>query len=327
MLTIGILGAAGIAPAAIIRPAARRDDAVILAVASRSAESAERYALKHGIARAYGDYGALLADPEIDLVYVALPPSEHAEWTIAALEAGKHVLCEKPSAMNAQQAAVMADAASRTGRRLIEAFHDRYHPLSGHIDDVLASGRLGSVRRVHADFSVEIPFDPASIRHAPDLGGGALMDLGCYPVHWVRALAGEEPIVRSAIGTRNPLGTDESIEAELLFPSGILATVTASMAAGLPLSSTLVIEGDDGTLSIDNLVFPSNGHSIRELSLATGVERISTVAGRTTYDHQLDAVVAAISTGAPTLTEGADILGNARTIEAIYAAAGFPARP
>jgi predicted dehydrogenase len=143
-------------------------------------------------------------------------------------------------------------------------------------------------------------------------------------VHWVRALAGEEPRVASASGTPNPLGTDESIEARLVFPSGLVATVTASMAAGLPLNSSILIEGDDGTLAVNNMVFPSNGHSIRET--VDGIERVSTVAGLTTYDHQLDAVVDALATGAALPTEGTDIVGNARVIDAIYASAGFAAR-
>jgi predicted dehydrogenase len=324
LLNIGILGAAGIAPAAIIRPAARRTDTVIAAVASRSLEAAREYAARHVIERAYGSYEALLDDPSIDLVYVALPPSEHARWTIAALAAGKHVLCEKPIAMNADEAQAMVDAASSAGLRFIEAFHDRYHPLSAHIDEVVASGRLGTIRRLRADFSAENLFDAKSIRHVPELGGGALMDLGCYPVHWVRALTGEEPVVESASGTPNPLGTDLSIVAELLFASGITATVTASMEAGLSLSNYLVVEGDQGTLEVNNLVFPSSGHSVREI--VGGLDRPRTVAGLTTYDHQLAAVVAAIETGAPALTEGDDIVGNARAIDAIYAAAGFPAR-
>jgi predicted dehydrogenase len=325
VLKIGILGAAGIAPASIIRPAARRSDAIIAAVASRNAERGQRYAEAHGIPQSYDSYEALIADPGVDLVYVALPPSEHARWSIAALEHGKDVLCEKPIALNANEARSMVETASRTGHRLIEAFHDRYHPLSAAIDAVVESGRLGAIRTVKADFSVEIPFDPGSIRHAPELGGGALMDLGCYPVHWVRALAREEPTVVEANGHPNLLGTDESISALLAFPSGIRATVTASMAEGLPLSSTLVIQGELGTLEVNNLVFPSNGHSVRET--VAELERPSTVAGLATYDHQLAAVVHALESGTPTLTEGDDIIGNMATIDAIYREAGFPPRP
>lgn len=126
MLRIGILGTAGIAPAAVIGPARRRTD--VVAVASRREESARQYAESNGIERFYGDYSALLSDPGVDLVYNALPPSEHATWSIAALQAGKHVLCEKPFAMNAGEAAQMLEAAQSSGHRLIEAFHDRYHP-------------------------------------------------------------------------------------------------------------------------------------------------------------------------------------------------------
>ncbi|MBG6058116.1 putative dehydrogenase [Cryobacterium sp. MP_M5] len=321
MLRIGILGAAGIAPAAIIRPARRRTDAVIAAVASRRATAAAAFALEHGIDRSYGDYQALLADPSIDLVYVALPPSEHAEWSIAAMEAGKDVLCEKPFALNSAQALRMRAAAAATGRRLIEAFHDRYHPLSLELDLIKASGRLGEIVSLQADFSGSNPFDPLSIRHDPALGGGSLMDLGCYPVHWVRALIGEEPTVTDAFATLNPLGADLSMDARLLFPSGVTARVTSSMIEGTPLNTSLDIIGTRGTVHVDNLVFPSTGHSIREE--IDGITRSLTVRGAETYDHQLDAIIRGLAGGEPLPTEGDDPVGNMTVIDAIYAAAGL----
>ena len=244
MLTVGILGAAGIAPRSLIQPARRRKDVVIGAIASRSLETARAYAYVNGIPNAFGDYETLLTDPSIDLVYVALPPSEHAKWAIAALEAGKHVLCEKPLAMNAAEASRILATAEHTGKRLIEAFRDRYHPLSARISEIAESGRLGAIQSVRAEFSVHIPFDPMSIRHVPQLGGGALMDLDCYPVHWTRALLGEEPTVASAVATTNALGADENIEATLNFPSGVVASIVASMSEGKMLSSTLEIEGE-----------------------------------------------------------------------------------
>ncbi|MFD1715462.1 Gfo/Idh/MocA family protein [Amnibacterium flavum] len=317
---IGILGAAGIAPAAIIRPVRRRSgDAVIAAVASRRAAAAAEYAATHGIESSYGSYAELLADPTIDLVYNALPPSEHAEWTIAALEAGKDVLCEKPSAMNATQSAAMVEAAERTGRRLIEAFHDRYHPLSARIGEYLTDGSIGTIQHIEARFTAEIPFDPASIRHEPTVGGGALMDLGCYPVHWIRAFMGEEPRVVSARAEKNALGADQSIEAQLEFPSGATATIVTSMDG--PLEATLSLTGSTGTATIDSLVFPSSGHSVTQT--VDGVDRQFTVAGLTTYDHQLDAVLRALETGEKLPTEGADIVANMALIDAIYEAAGF----
>lgn len=319
MLNIGILGAAGIAPAAIIRPAERRDDATILAVASRTAASAARYAAAHGIPRHYGDYADLLADPDIQLVYVALPPSEHARWSIAALEAGKDVLCEKPLAMNAVQAEVMVAAADRTGRRLIEAFHDRYHPLSAEVTRIVESGVIGRLVSLDADFSVANPFDPASLRHDPALGGGALMDLGCYPVHWARTVMGSEPTVIGAVATFNPMGADLSIDAALRF-GDVRARITARMDSSQPLNNSLDLVGTRGRARIDNLVFPASGHSIRVE--VDGLARLSTVQGQETYDHQLAAIVAAMGSGVRLPTEGNDPVDNMRVIDAIYAAAG-----
>jgi predicted dehydrogenase len=319
---IGILGAAGIAPAAILRPALRRDNVVVAAVASR--RGARGYADRFGIERAYHSYEELLADPGLDLVYNALPPSFHARWTIAALEAGKHVLCEKPFSMNAAEAERVVEAAERSGTRAIEAFHDHYHPLSGWVRRFLAERSLGAVRRLDAVFTGATPFDPASIRHDPALGGGALMDLGCYPIHWLRAALGTEPEVRQAQARLNPLGADLEIEADLEFPGGVAARVSASMAEGVALASTLMVEGERGVLHVDNLVFPSQGHSIA--TEIDGVPRRRTVAGEETYDHQLAAVVDALASGEPLPTEGRDAVGNMRVIDAIYAAAGVPAR-
>lgn len=318
----GILGAAGIAPAALLRPALRRDDVVVAAVASR--RGALAYADRYGIERAYNSYEELLADPDLDLVYNALPPSLHARWSIAALEAGKHVLCEKPFTMNAAEAERVIEVAERSGRRAIEAFHDHYHPLSGWVRRFLAEGGLGTPRRAEAVFTGATPFDPASIRHDPALGGGALMDLGCYPIHWLRAALAAEPQVRWAQARLNPLGADVEMEADLEFPGGVAARVSASMAEGVALSSTLTVEGQLGVLHVDNLVFPSQGHSIE--TDIDGMPRRQTVAGEETYDHQLAAVIEALASGRPLPTEGRDTVGNMRVIDAVYAAAGVPGR-
>jgi predicted dehydrogenase len=317
-MTIGILGAAGIAVNAIIWPVRRRDDVRIGAVASRSA--AREYADRHGIERAYDSYDALLADPDVDLVYNALPPSMHAEWTIAALRAGKNVLCEKPFTMTAAEASRVVAVAAETGRRVIEAFHDHYHPLSGWIRSTVASGVLGRIHRAEAVFNGSNPFVPGTLRHEPSLGGGALMDLGCYPVHWVRSLFAGMPVVTSAEATRNPAGADLSMDAELMF-GDVTAVVRASMVEGITLRSDLTIEAERGRLVVENVVFPSAGHSIRlELD---GIPRVSTVAGRVTYDHQLEAVLTALDSGAALPTEGADSVANMAVIDAVYAAAGF----
>lgn len=316
-LRIGLLGAAGIAPRAMIEPVRRRDDAEVAAVASR--HDASTFASRHGIGTAYPGYGELLADESVDLVYIALPPSEHARWTIAALEAGKDVLCEKPMTMDAAEARDVLATAERTGRRAFEAFHDHYHPLQGWMRDFVAAGSLGPALSVTATFNGANPFDPRSIRHAPELGGGALMDLGCYPVHWLRSLFGE-PTVVGANAELNELGADFSIEATLAFPEGTRATLRASMQPDVTLESSIELVGERGTLRIDNLVFPAHGHSISVER--GGVTRIQTVAGLDTYDHQLAAVIDGLRTGEPLPTEGRDYVGNMAAIDAVYAAAG-----
>lgn len=322
MRRIGILGAAGIAPQAMIEPARRRTDVLVQAIASRRPGAAAEYAKKHRIPVAYESYDALLDDPEIDVVYNALPPSEHAKWSIRALEAGKHVLCEKPFAMNAAEARDMVAVAERAGRHLIEAFHDRFHPAFVHLMGLRDSGALGRIKSIKAEFSVTIPFDTKNIRHDPAAGGGALMDLGCYPVHWVRLLAGEEPdIVVAASGTRTQLGVDESIIATLRFPSGIFADVTCGMAKGTPFKALLSVTCEQGSVEIENPVLAHRGHSIRE-RLGGGF-RQHTVAGGTTYDHQLQALLDVLDGKSPPLNGGPDAIGNMTVIDQIYEKAGF----
>jgi predicted dehydrogenase len=196
--------------------------------------------------------------------------------------------------------------------------------LSGWVRRFLAEGGLGPLHGAEAVFTGANPFDPTSLRHDPALGGGALMDLGCYPVHWLRTGLGAEPEVRRAQAVLNPLGADLAIEAELAFPGGPVARMEASMAEGVSLASTLTVEGERGRLHVDNLVFPASGHSI--VTEIDGVPRRRTVAGEETYDHQLAAVVEALTSGDPLSTEGDDPVGNMRVIDAIYAAAGVGGR-
>lgn len=315
MTRFGILGAAGIAPAALIVPAGRRDDVQVVAAAARDADRARRFANAHSIERAYGSYVELLADADVDVVYVALPPSEHARWSIAALEAGKHVLCEKPFSMDAAEAGRVVEVAERVKRRVVEAFHDHYHPLWERTLQI--AGLLGRIDRIEGDFLVANPFKAGTIRHEPALGGGALMDLGCYPLHWVRNLIGQEPEVVEANRSDNPSGADMAIEAELLFPSGATGRVRASMCSDEFVDERRVI-GERGWLTVERVVFPTMGHVIRwEVD---GVEHVETVGGRQTYDHQLERVVDALRSGSALPTEGVDIVANMRAIDAIQAA-------
>ena len=327
MHKIGILGAAGIAPRSIIQPARRRSDAIIHAVASRRPGAAQVYVDTHRIPVAYSSYDALLADPEITIVYNALPPTGHAEWTIKALEAGKHVLCEKPLATSAAEAAEMVGAAQRCNRLLAEAFHDRYHPVFLHLLDLKHSGAFGAIKSLQASFHVDIPFDPKSIRHDPSQGGGAMMDLGCYPVHWLRSFMEAEPEIRSAKAVLTPLGVDQRMEAELMFPGEIPAQMIADISSP-PFRGMLRIEGEKGIVELDNPCLPHKGHSLREWFGESYREH--TLGAGTTYDYQLAAFIAALAGGGTLPTGGADAVGNMQAVDAIYAAAraggSFPVR-
>ena len=321
MRRVGILGAAAIAPTGIVQPVRRRDDVELAAVAARRPGAAEAFAREHDIPSAYASYRELVDDASIDIVYVALAVSEHAEWSIAALEAGKDVLVEKPAAMNAREAARMAEAAARSGRRLVEAFHYRHHPLFAHVEALVRSGRLGAIRSLRTELHDEQVFDPRSIALDPAVGGGVLMHAGCYPVDWMRALTGTEPRVISASATLNPLGADETITAELDF-GGVHGSILASFgpAGGHRQGNFLVIEAENGRVEVDNVIAPHGGHSVR--SWIDGVYRVNTVSGDTSYDHQLDAFLRALDTGEVLPSEGEALVLNLSAIDAIYASAG-----
>ena len=322
-MRIGLLGASRIAPGAVIGPAGMVHGAVVQAVAASDEARAQAYAKEHDIAHVAADYAALIARDDVDLVYNALPPSGHARWSIGALEAGKHVLCEKPIALNAEDARSMVAAAERTGRRLIEAFHYRYHPLFDLVMQTVASGALGPLRRIDASFTVPIDDRPGELRRTLALGGGALMDLGCYPVHWCRTVAGTEPHVIEARARATTAQVDETMTAELDL-GGVRATVHCSMALDCERGASLAIEGADGRLTVINPLAPHVGH--RYLLETDGRERSGQVDGEATYVHQLRAVLAAVADGTPLPTEGGDTIANMAAIDAIYRAAGLEPR-
>jgi predicted dehydrogenase len=321
MLSIGIMGAARVAPMAIVEPAARRGDVRVAAIAAKRAGSAAEFAAKHGIAMAYDSYEALIADPGIDVIYNALPPHLHAKLSIMALEAGKHVLCEKPFAMNAEEACRMVEAGERAGRRIIEAFHDRYHPVFLNLEDLVASGRLGRLTSLRAVFNNTIPPVEGDFRRMAAMGGGVLREFGCYPVHWCRSIVREEPEVISAEAVLTKDGVDEDMTALLRFPFGALAEVEARMSPGWDMYARFHVRGDRGLVEVINSLLPHRGHSIVER--IDGGMREHTLAGGTTFDYQLAMLVDAVTSGRPVPTEGADPIGNMTTIDAIYAAAGI----
>ena len=308
---------------ALVRPARRVPEAEIAAVAARDVAKARRFAAKHGIGKVHESYAALLADPEIDAVYNPLPNGLHCDWTIRALEAGKHVLCEKPIAANADEATRMAEAARATGRALVEAFHWRYHPLAARMQAILASGAIGAPRHYEAWFAIPLVMR-GDIRWRLDLAGGALMDAGCYPISMVRHLAQAEPDVVSAKALLRAPEIDRRVEAELRFADGRTAKIGCSMWSRTLLKVALRVTGEHGTLHVLNPLAPHIWHRLRVTSPAGSMtER---VAGESTYTHQLRAFVDHVRHRTPVPTGPDDAIANMRVIDAIYRAAGLHPR-
>ncbi|MBV8684640.1 MAG: Gfo/Idh/MocA family oxidoreductase [Caulobacteraceae bacterium] len=319
-IRIGLLGASRIAPSAVIEPARADGRFVVTAVAARDPERARAYAQTHGIAATAADYAELVRREDVDVVYNGLPPAGHAEWTIAALEAGKAVLCEKPFARNAREAQSMIEAAARTGRLLLEAFHNRFHRVMRDAEALVREGRLGRIRRASAVFEVPIARTPDELRWSRDQGGGALMDLGTYPLHALRTLFGEEPRIVSA-QARFEDGVDAELSGRLAFPSGAEAEIGCSMLAERPMAR-LELTGERGTLEIVNFVAPQRG--CRFVVTLDGVAEDRPTEGPSTYAAQLAHLHEVIAEGRPALTGGADAVAQMTAIDALYAAAGRP---
>src|ERR1700733_8508945 len=324
MLRLGILGAARIAPAAVIRPARTIDEVTVAAVAARDRDRAEGFARKHHISTVHDRYEDLVGSPDIDAVYVPLPNGLHAEWTIAALQAGKHVLCEKPFAANAVEASRVKAVADNSGLVVMEAFHWRYHPLATRMLDVIASGELGSIRHFEAALCFPLP-KWSDIRWQLDLAGGSLMDAGCYPVHIVRTLAGSEPSVKSARMKERTPGVDRWARADFEFTGGATGRITTPMWSTAIVRMSARVVGDKATMTVFNPVMPQvfNRLTVRPSNGSVRRERIR---GDATYRYQLEAFVEAVLRGGPVLTPPSDSVANMTVIDEIYHAAGLQPR-
>jgi D-xylose 1-dehydrogenase (NADP+, D-xylono-1,5-lactone-forming) len=249
----GVLSTANIGRRAVIPALQASPTNTVLAVSSRDAEAATAFAAETGAARAYGSYAELLADDDVQAVYVPLPNALHAEWTVRAIEAGKHVLCEKPLAESAAACLRMHAAADAAGVRLMEAFMYRHHPRTRHLLDLVHGGGLGEVSWIRASFSFAVR-DPANVRLNAALAGGALMDVGCYGVDVARALAGHEPTVAQADAVWASSGVDETLVGSLRFAGGLVAQIACSLAAHR--TETVEVVGSEGRLTVARAFLP-----------------------------------------------------------------------
>ena len=309
----GLLSTAPI-NAEILAAARESKLADVVAVASRDAVRADAFARQHGIPRAHGDYRALLHDPGVDAVYVSLPNALHVEWSIRALQAGKHVLCEKPLSRHPDEVERAFDAAVRAGRWLTEGLVSRHHPQTDRVVELVESGAVGEVRALSAAFSFNLT-DPDNTRMRPELGGGALMDVGCYCVSSLRAVAGEPERVyaEQVIG---PSGVDLRAVAALRFPAGVLARLEVGM--DMPFRHELEIVGSGGSLFLAD-----PWHAVEpaiELRRNGQIERIHTGPANA-FLRELDNLCAAIGGEAAPLLGRADALGQARALDALLRSA------
>ncbi|HXY27782.1 MAG TPA: Gfo/Idh/MocA family oxidoreductase [Acidimicrobiales bacterium] len=323
MLRIGILGAARIAPRAVIKPASRTGAAAVVAVAARDHDRAEAFARKHGIPRVLDSYAQLIEDPGIDAVYNPLPNGLHGHWTVAAVKAGKHVLCEKPFTANAHEARAVAEVDNTNpGVVVMEAFHYQYHPLARRMVEIVRSGELGNITNVDVAFSAPL-WRKGDIRYQLDLAGGATMDMGCYPISLLRLLA-PGPRVISAEAKLSSPGVDRAMDAHFSLPDGGTAHIGCSMFSSSVLRVHAEVQGATGKISVFNPFGPQYGHRMKvTTTLGTRKERFSRKA---TYDYQLEAFRAAVEEGASFPTTAADAIRTMELIDAIYLAAGLPVR-
>jgi len=322
-LRIGTLGAARITPNALMYPARQVPSVEIAAIAARDPAKAQAFAAKHGIPQIHASYQALLADPNIDAIYNPLPNHLHGEWTIRALEAGKHVLCEKPLAANAAEAEQMATVAETTGLVLIEAFHTLYHPLAARMKAIIDSGELGRLRHIDVQFCTLL-WRWWDIRLRYDLAGGATMDLGCYAIRLLRFLTSAEPaVVRAQARCASPQ-VDRWMTAELHFPGDVTGSFTCAFWSRKLIRITARVVGEAGEMRVLNPILPQLYHRLQvQTTTDTRTERFP---GDSTYTYQLRAFVDAVQGKSTLLTDGRDGVANMRVIDAVYAKAGLQQR-
>jgi len=293
-------------------PGAQASDKVdLVAVASRDRARAEAYAREWEIPRAYGSYEALLADPDVEAVYISLPNTMHAEWSVKALEAGKNVLCEKPFTRHPEEVDAAFDTAERTGRLLAEAFMYRHNPQTQRLVELVSAGAIGELRLVRSTFSYPL-YDTGNIRLSTELEGGALMDVGCYCVSGSRLLGGE-PVAVHGDAWYGPTGTDWVFAGVLRFPNGVLATFDCGTA--LPNRDELEAVGSEGSLFLDDpwhCVDP-----VIELRRDGSVERIE-LERVDSYRIELENLSDAIRGEAEPLLGREDAMGQARTLQALH---------
>lgn len=320
----GVLGTATIGRAAMVPAIQSSSNGELVAVASRDAERAFGYATRFGVPNSYGSYEALLRDPDIDAVYIPLPNSQHAPWTLHAIEAGKHVLCEKPLALSEAECLELAEAAERRGVKLMEAFMYRFHPQIGAALTLLDNGAVGELHHMHSAFTFRLAHMD-NIRFHPELGGGSLMDVGCFCVNIFRTFAAEEPIEVQAWARWHASGVDETIAGALRFPSGVTAQFDCSLS--MVRRETFLAAGTDGSLELPRAFLP--GTASTQIVLRRGYSDVEqrTIAGVDEYRLMVEHFADCVITHTSPLFDAREAALTLRTIEALYRSAADGGQP
>jgi xylose dehydrogenase (NAD/NADP) len=314
----GIIGPGRIAPR-LVRALSKSQRGELVAVASRDAERAAGFASEHGIGRSFGSYEALLRDPEVDVIYVALPNQLHAQWTVRALEAGKHVLCEKPLALSVNEVDEIIVATQRAGRTAVEGFMYLHHPQTIRAVELARSGALGRLELVVGTFSFFLthPNDP---RIDPQMGGGSLWDVGCYPVSFARHVAGSEPDRLSAFARFDERGVDRTFVGQLHFPDGLLGQFDCGFSA--PDRERVEIVGSDATLVLEAPFLPDPDGPAPAVTMWRGRDPTPIeVASVDQYHAEVEDLMAVILDGAQPRLSLASSRGNVASLVALDRAA------
>jgi len=296
---------------------------LLTTVASRDLEKAQAYAREWKIPTAHGSYEALLADPEIDVVYISLPNSLHAEWTIRAVKAGKHVLCEKPLALTVEEVDAISAAAQQAGVVVAEAFMYRHHPQTLRVKEMVLQGELGPVLMVHGTFTFFLD-RPNDVRWDRELGGGSLWDVGCYPVSYTRNLLGQEPVEVFGWQVLGASGVDDSFAGQMLFPRDVVVQFSSSFCT--PVHTRIEIAGERGSLVVPRPFTPTEKERI--IIKKDGQEKLITIRSSNLYLGEVEDMADAILEGNPSRVRLQDSRANVATIQALYESArtGKPVR-
>ncbi|MGH8254563.1 MAG: Gfo/Idh/MocA family protein [Steroidobacteraceae bacterium] len=323
-VTWGILSTANIGIKRVIPAIQAGQRGVVAAIASRDAGKAAATAERFGIARSFGSYEALLADPDIEAIYNPLPNHLHVEWTVKALDAGKHVLCEKPIALNAAEAQAIVAARDRSGKCVIEAFMVRHHPQWRRVRALVSEGRIGKVRTLQSAFAFSMR-DPKNVRNRLEYGGGALYDVGCYPIVTARYVFGAEPERVIALVERDAaLGVDQLTSGMLAFPGG--GQLVFSCAFQLAFYQRVVVLGADGRIEVQSPFTHPEGQGCR-IIIDTGERSDGTSASVEHFDFvdqyllQCDLAAAAFRNEVTQEFPIEDAISNMRVIDALYRSA------